>query len=133
MPRTRCTAQEFLSKKVVQSPGSLPGTAGKFRNVLVEALGGQLQPLNSGQIGEDHFAKCMDFGVVDEMAQFTDDDAFGMARELASVEGILAGGSSGANLWGCRWLANRLDKPATIVTVLPDTGLKYLSKIFVRD
>ena len=81
-------------------------------------------------IGEDHIAKCMDFTVVDQMMQFTDDDAFNMCRELARTEGILAGGSSGANLWGCRQIAARLDGPATIVTVLPDTGLKYLSKIF---
>jgi len=81
-------------------------------------------------IGEDHIAKCMDFAVVDEMHRFTDDDAFSMVRELARTEGILAGGSSGANLWGCRTLARSLDGPANIVTVLPDTGLKYLSKIF---
>lgn len=89
-------------------------------------------------IGEDHIAKCMDFSVVDEMYQFSDDDAFDMTRELACSEGILAGGSSGANLWGCRRLIQDLaienpDRPGTIVTVLPDTGLKYLSKIFVRD
>lgn len=88
-------------------------------------------------IGEDHIAKCMDFAVVDEMYQFDDDDAFDMARKLARTEGILAGGSSGANLWGCQRLIEDLDgktgdSPATIVTVLPDTGLKYLSKIFVR-
>ncbi|MBT3369391.1 MAG: cysteine synthase family protein [Rhodospirillaceae bacterium] len=81
-------------------------------------------------IGEDHIAKCMDFTVVDEMLQFTDDDAFGMTRRLAASEGILAGGSSGANLFGCMQLAERLDAPVNIVTVLPDTGLKYLSKIF---
>jgi cystathionine beta-synthase len=81
-------------------------------------------------IGEDHIAKCMDFSVVDEMLQFNDDDAFGMTRRLAAREGILAGGSSGANLFGCMKLAEQLEGPANIVTVLPDTGLKYLSKIF---
>ncbi len=81
-------------------------------------------------IGEDHIAQCMDFSVVDEMLQFNDDDAFTMTRRLAASEGILAGGSSGANLFGCMKLAERLDGPANIVTVLPDTGLKYLSKIF---
>ena len=81
-------------------------------------------------IGEDHIAKCMDFSVVDDMLRFTDEDAFGVAKELARTEGILAGGSSGANLFGVRELIESLDGPARIVTVLPDTGLKYLSKIF---
>jgi cysteine synthase len=53
-----------------------------------------------------------------------------MTRRLAASEGILAGGSSGANLFGCMKLAERLDAPVNIVTVLPDSGLKYLSKIF---
>jgi cysteine synthase len=53
-----------------------------------------------------------------------------MTKRLAASEGILAGGSSGANLFGCMKLAERLEQPANIVTVLPDTGLKYLSKIF---
>jgi len=72
----------------------------------------------------------MNFGVIDEVLQFNDDDALKAARALAEAEGILAGGSSGANIWGCMQLAKRLDEPATIVTVLPDTGLKYLSKIY---
>ena len=81
-------------------------------------------------IGEDHIAKCMDFSIFDEMMPFNDDDAFSTCRKLAKMEGILAGGSSGANLWGCQKVADKLNGPANIVTVLPDTGLKYLSKIF---
>lgn len=81
-------------------------------------------------VGEDHLAKCMDFSVVDEMVQFTDTNAFRTARLLATREGIFAGGSSGANLWAALELAKTLTKPATIVTVFPDTGLKYLSKMF---
>ncbi len=81
-------------------------------------------------VGEDHLAECMDFGVVDETLQFSDVDAFGMSRRLARTEGILAGGSAGANLWGCQQIVERLTRPAVIVTVLPDSGLKYLSKCF---
>lgn len=81
-------------------------------------------------VGEDHIAKCLDFSVVDDVVQFKDDDAFRTARQLARVEGIFAGGSSGANLWAAIELANRLTAPAVIVTVFPDSGLKYLSKMY---
>lgn len=79
-------------------------------------------------VGEDHIAKCMDFSVIDEMYQFNDDDAFNAALLAARTEGVFGGTSSGANLWGCQKLAEQLKEPATIVTVLPDTGLKYISK-----
>jgi len=81
-------------------------------------------------VGEDHLAGCMDFSVVDDVMQFTDDQAFETARLLAQREGLLCGGSSGANVWGCLQFARNLESPATVVTVLPDSGIKYLSKIF---
>lgn len=81
-------------------------------------------------IGEDHLAKAMDFSVVDEVVQVQDRDAFSISRMLARKEGILAGGSSGANVWAALELAKKLKTPATIVTVLPDGGIKYLSKIY---
>ena len=81
-------------------------------------------------VGKDHIVACMDFSVIDEVMTFTDHEAFGAARRLARLEGILAGGSSGANVWAATKLAERLDREAVIVTVLPDSGLKYLSKFF---
>ena len=81
-------------------------------------------------VGEDHLAKAMNFAIVDEMLQFNDKQAFQTARLLAREEGILAGGTSGANVWGAIEIAKTLTKPATIVTVLPDSGIKYLSKCF---
>lgn len=81
-------------------------------------------------IGEDHLAQAMDFSIVDDVFPVTDKDAFAVAREMAQREGILAGGSSGANVWAALEIAKTLQKPATIVTVLPDGGIKYLSKMY---
>lgn len=81
-------------------------------------------------IGEDHMTKAMDFSVIDEVIPVKDKDAFAVARLLAQQEGILAGGSSGANVWGALEIAKRLTSPAVIVTIIPDGGVKYLSKQF---
>ncbi|MBA3816517.1 MAG: cysteine synthase family protein [Parachlamydiaceae bacterium] len=81
-------------------------------------------------IGEDHLAKAMDFSILDDVLQVKDKDAFEITRLLAQKEGILAGGSSGANVWGALEIAKNLKHPAIIVTILPDGGIKYLSKIF---
>ena len=81
-------------------------------------------------IGEDHLAKAMNFSVVDDVMQVKDKDAFDVVHLLARQEGILAGGSSGANVWASLEIAKSLKTPATIVTILPDGGVKYLSKIF---
>lgn len=84
-------------------------------------------------VGEDHLAKAIDFGVIDEVLQFNDQNAFGIARKLAQEEGILGGGTGGANVWGALQIAERIDGPATIVTVIPDSGIKYLSKLYNDD
>jgi len=81
-------------------------------------------------VGEDHLAKAMNFDVVDEMYQFTDQDAFRIARRLAKEEGIFGGGTGGANVWGAMKLAASMNGPAVIVTVIPDSGLKYISKFY---
>lgn len=84
-------------------------------------------------VGEDHLAKALDFSVLDEIIPFTDKAAFLMARRLANEEGLLVGGSSGANVWAALKIAEKLTQPATIVTILPDSGIKYLSKIYNDD
>ena len=57
----------------------------------------------------------------------TDEDAIRTARELAQREGIFAGYSSGANVWAALQLARETAPGEVIVTLCPDTGLKYLS------
>lgn len=57
----------------------------------------------------------------------TDEDAIATARRLAVEEGIVGGFSSGANVWAALQLAREAGEGEVIVTVCPDTGLKYLS------
>jgi cystathionine beta-synthase len=81
-------------------------------------------------IGEDHMAKAIDMSLIDDVMQVSDRDAFRVGRDLAKKEGILAGGSTGANVWAALEIAKNLKKPATIVTIAPDGGVKYLSKLY---
>lgn len=65
--------------------------------------------------------------IIDEVLQIDDGDAWRTARDLARLEGILAGPSSGAAVWGGVQLAKRLGKGHRVVAIAPDTGERYLS------
>lgn len=81
-------------------------------------------------IGEDHLTEAIDFSVVDDVIQVTDQQAFDTARHLARREGILAGGSGGANVWAALQIAKEVTEPTTLVTLIPDSGSRYLSKFY---
>ncbi|MBO4459918.1 MAG: cysteine synthase family protein [Clostridiales bacterium] len=89
--------------------------------------GGEHFDYNIEGIGNDFIADTMDITLVDKVIKITDDEAFGMSRELARNEGILAGSSSGAALAAAIKLAEEIDE-GNIVTVFPDRGDRYLSK-----
>ncbi|HWP36453.1 MAG TPA: pyridoxal-phosphate dependent enzyme [Gemmatimonadales bacterium] len=89
------------------------------------------QPYKVEGIGGDKIPTSLDFEVVDEWIFVTDRDAMLMARRLAREEGLLAGGSTGVNLVAALDVARRLDSPdALVVTILCDTGERYLSKVY---
>jgi cysteine synthase len=64
--------------------------------------------------------------IADEIEQVSTEDAMSMALRLAREEGLFAGTSTGANVVGAVRLAERLGPGATVVTVMCDTGMKYL-------
>ena len=85
-------------------------------------------------IGGDKVSSTIWFDAIDEWRQATDRVSMMMARRLAREEGILVGGSAGLNVAVALDLARELDDPdAYIVTILCDTGERYLSKVFNDD
>jgi cysteine synthase A len=78
-------------------------------------------------IGAGFVPDVLDTGVLDEILRVKDADAWQTARRLAREEGILAGISSGAAAWAAIQVARRLGEGKVVVTVLPDTGERYLS------
>ena len=82
-------------------------------------------------IGQDKVPGTLDLSLVDEFHTISDKDSFTMARRLTREEGLFAGGSSGLNVHLAVLVAKQLDDPdALVVTVLADTGERYLSKLY---
>jgi cysteine synthase len=100
-----------------------------FRNGEV----GRAEPFLVEGVGKGNIPKALNMGVVDQSIRVTDGDAFSMCHYLAHTEGIMAGGSAGLNVFAALQLANSVTEPATIVTVMPDGGLKYLSKVYSHE
>lgn len=79
-------------------------------------------------IGAGFIPKTLDTDIYDQILTVSNEDAFKTSREIAGVEGILVGISSGAALYGAALLAKQeKNKGKNIVVLLPDTGERYLS------
>jgi cystathionine beta-synthase len=92
---------------------------------------GEGHPYKVEGIGGDKIPTTLWFDWIDEFRQVSDKTSFTMARRMAREEGILLGGSAGLNVQLAADLARELDDPdALIVTILCDTGERYLSKQF---
>lgn len=125
----------------VGTGGTLTGTARKlketFPNVRIVAVEPDASPLLSkGEagphkiqgIGANFVPSLLDRSLIDEVMTVTDADAYEYCRRLARTEGILVGVSSGAAMAACARLAGLPEYSGkTIVTVFPDTGMRYLS------
>ncbi|MCB2298984.1 cysteine synthase A [Clostridium tagluense] len=89
--------------------------------------GGEPGPHKIQGIGAGFTPDIYDTGVVDEIIKISDEEAFEMAKLMASEEGILVGISTGANIAAAIKIASRIGKGKKVVTVAPDGGEKYIS------
>jgi cysteine synthase A len=78
-------------------------------------------------VGIGYTPPLWDPAIVDEIIAINTDDAKAMARRLAKEEGLFAGTSSGANVLAAIQIARRIGPGRTVVTLLADSGLKYLN------
>ena len=82
-------------------------------------------------IGQDKVRGTLDMSVIDDFMTVTDKEAFAMARRLTREEGLFVGGSTGLIVHVALHVARRVDDPnACLVAILPDTGERYLSKLY---
>ena len=92
---------------------------------------GEGLPYKVEGIGGDKIPTSLHFDVIDEWITVTDGDAFRMARRCTREEGLFIGGSAGLNVWSALEVAKAADDPkGCVVTILCDSGERYLSKVF---
>ena len=78
-------------------------------------------------IGASFVPGVLNTAIYDEIIGVKDEDAFAMTKRLSREEGLLVGISSGANVWAAVKVAQQLGPGKRVVTILPDTGERYLS------
>ncbi|MEK7702993.1 MAG: cysteine synthase A [Nitrospirota bacterium] len=89
--------------------------------------GGEPGPHKIQGIGAGFIPGVLNRKIIDRIITVSDDDAYKTAKQLARVEGLLVGISSGANAFAARQIANEMGPGKNVVTVLPDTGERYIS------
>ena len=103
---------------VVADPEGSVYSGGDGRPYLVEGAGEDFWPVN------------YDPTIVDRVIAVSDRDSFAMARRVAREEGLLIGGSCGTAVWAALEVARAATPDDLVVTLIPDSGRGYLSKIF---
>lgn len=130
----------------VGTGGTLIGNARRFKeknkDIKIIAIEPESSPVLTGKeagshkiqgIGANFIPYLYSFDLVDSVKQISDEKAYEGAKLLAEKEGILAGFSGGANIMGALELSEELGPDSIVVTVIPDSGQRYLSTDLFED
>ena len=91
------------------------------------------EPYKVEGIGQDYLPTTLDFSVIDDIIPVSDKDSFLWTRRLARTEGLFAGGSGGTALGAVMHIAAELSEDDFVVLLVPDSGTRYLSKVYNND
>ena len=98
----------------------------------VSALLGDEPGLHQIQgIGDGFIPDILDTSIITDIIEVSDDDAINTARELARVQGLLVGTSSGANVWAAKKIARKYGRDKVIATILADRAERYFSTALI--
>ena len=89
--------------------------------------GGEPGPHKIQGIGAGFIPKVLNRAILDRVITVTDDEAYQMAKQLSRKEGLSVGLSAGANVFAAQKVAQELEPGKNVVTILCDTGERYLS------
>lgn len=149
------TAQEILAQldcplhafvAGVGTGGTISGVSRELKKHFPDLKVYAVEPTNSSVIagnppgrhklqgiGDGFVPKNLDLDLLDGPISVTDEDAINTARRLAREEGLLVGISSGAAVWAACQIGNHLGAGKNVLTVLVDTGERYLSTDLFDD
>jgi len=123
--------------------GVAPVLKEKYPNIKIIAVEPEDSPvLSEGAagphkiqgIGAGFIPEILNLDIIDEIIKVSNENAFSMSRKLCREEGILAGISCGANTWAAIEIAKKAGADKTVLTILPDTGERYISTpLFEHD
>jgi len=93
----------------------------------------QLKTYKVEGIGQDYVPGVLRFDCIDDIVEVNDRESFLMARRLTREEGLMVGGSGGTAVAGLLKIADRFKEDDVVVVLLPDSGERYVSKIYNDD
>ena len=124
------TSPDYFVPQQFQNPANPKTHYETTAPELVSQLGRKIDIYVSG-IGDGFIPDILDTSIITDIVEVSDEDAINTARELARVQGLLVGTSSGANVWAAKKMAEKYGRDKIITTILADRAERYFSTALI--